>query len=273
MRLGFAGRGLVYLAVASFSLYAIWQGGRAQGTSPVLKHLENSADRRHHSRADRLGMLAFAVWCAVEASYDLDDRGSDAKGIAARRRNSGFGHGRRGHRRGRAAVAGRRYRRERQSRPTRRAACGRFRSRRSRIDHHVAAVMGWPAGRWIVGLVGLAIIGERHLPVRHRREGNVSPPSDREPIHAPLELGVESRRDRSATSLSALSGCCSCSRRGGPPYEAGGLDKAFAWLTGQPYGWSSPRRSASACLGTRCSALSTPPTDSCRKWPAAISRP
>ena len=42
MRVGFAGRGLVYLAVASISLYAIWRGGRAHGTSPVLKQLEHS---------------------------------------------------------------------------------------------------------------------------------------------------------------------------------------------------------------------------------------
>ena len=30
------------------------------------------------------------------------------------------------------------------------------------------------------------------------------------------------------------------------PYEAGGVDKAFAWLTGQPYGWVIV---AAICIG------------------------
>src|ERR1043165_3863020 len=84
MRAGFAGRGLVYLAVASFSLYAIWQGGRAQGTAPVLRHLEHSIAGDGMLALIGLGMLAFAVWRVVEAVYDLDARGSDAKAIAAR---------------------------------------------------------------------------------------------------------------------------------------------------------------------------------------------
>src|SRR3954447_8639093 len=91
MRVGFAGRGLVYLAVASFSLYAIWQGGRAQGTAPVLRHLERSAAGDIVLALIGLGMLAFAVWRVVEAGYDLDARGSDAKGIAARLGLAGSG--------------------------------------------------------------------------------------------------------------------------------------------------------------------------------------
>src|SRR4051794_27325108 len=84
MRVGFAGRGLVYLAVASFSLYAIWRGGRAQGTAPVLRHLEDSIAGDIMLALIGLGMLAFAVWLAVDSAYDLDASGSDAKGIAAR---------------------------------------------------------------------------------------------------------------------------------------------------------------------------------------------
>ena len=162
MRIGYAGRGLVYLAVASFSLYAIWQGRRAQGTSSVLRHLENSVAGDAILALIALGMLAFAVWRIVEGWYDLDDRGADAKGIAGRVTMimsglvslgiagiafllllADLGGG------AEAAAA------------AARSAGGGAGSGTggSHIDHRVATVMGWPAGRWIVGLVGLAIVG------------------------------------------------------------------------------------------------------------------
>ena len=77
MRAGFAGRDVVYLAVASFSLYAIWQGRRAQGTSSALRNLEAGVAGDIVLALIALGMLAFAVWRGVEAYYDLDARGSD----------------------------------------------------------------------------------------------------------------------------------------------------------------------------------------------------
>src|SRR3954452_15420245 len=140
MRVGFAGRGLVYLAVASFSLYAIWRGGRAQGTSPVLQHFEDSVIGDAVLALIALGMLAFAVWCAVDAIYDLDARGSDIRGIAARSGTVGSGlvglviagiaflllFADLGGSGGTGSQAG-----------------------GSHIDHDVATVMGWPAGRWI----------------------------------------------------------------------------------------------------------------------------
>ncbi len=63
MRAGYAGRGLVYLAVAGFSLYAVWRGGQAQehlvGAGAARIH---RLGRRHpvsHLRgADRLRGLA-----------------------------------------------------------------------------------------------------------------------------------------------------------------------------------------------------------------------
>jgi hypothetical protein len=158
MRVGFAGRGLVYLAVAGFSLYAIWQGRRAQGTSSALRNLEASATGDIVLALIALGMLAFAVWCVVEAYYDLDARGSDIKGIAARIGMviSGLvalGIG------GTASllllgdigasgqIAG--------AMPAGGASSG---SGRSHIEQGVAMALGWPAGRWIVGAVGLTIV-------------------------------------------------------------------------------------------------------------------
>ena len=159
MRVGFAGRGMVYLAVALVSLYAIWRGGRAQGTSPVLKHLENSVIGDIVLVLIGVGMLAFAVWCAVDSYYDLDDFGSDARGIAARIgiAVSGFvavGIGGAAVLFLAADIAGSGVAAD----AARNVASGGAGSGNSRIDHAVATVMGWPAGRWIVGFVGLAIL-------------------------------------------------------------------------------------------------------------------
>jgi hypothetical protein len=241
MRVGFAGRGLVYLAVASLSLYAISRGGRAHGTSPVLKQLEDSVIGDTVLALIALGMIAFAVWCAVEAYYDLDNRGSDANGMAARIAMvvSGLialsisgaallllfadigGSGS-----GTAAAAA----------ATVAAGAGSGMGE-SRIDRGVATVMGWPAGRWIVGLIGLAIVAAgiyqfvtawteqyRHDLVANRftRRWNWA-----------LKAGIIGR----GVLIGVIGVLFVLAAWRANPYEAGGVDKAFAWLTGQPYGW------------------------------------
>jgi heme/copper-type cytochrome/quinol oxidase subunit 2 len=238
MRVGYAGRGLVYLAVALFSLYAIWQGGRAQGTSPVLKHLENSVAGDIVLALIGVGLLAFAVWCAVEAIYDLDARGSDIKGIAARgtlivSSLVALGIGGAALLLLLAAIGG--------SGSTAEAAAAASGAGSatggSQIDRAVATVMDWPGGRWIVGIVGLGIIGSgvfqfvaagketyrRYLVANRftRRWDWV------------LKTGVMAR----GLIIAVVGVLFVLAAWRANPYEAGGVDKAFAWITGQPYGW------------------------------------
>jgi hypothetical protein len=255
MRAGFAGRGLVYLAVASFSLYAIWQGGRAQGTAPVLRHLEHSAVGDTMLALIGLGMLAFAVWRAVEAAYDLDARGSDIMGIAARLglaisalAAAGIGGaallllfadiGGSGSAAASAAASG--------------GAGGGSGAGGSQIDHAVTTVMGWPGGRWIVGLIGLAILGSgifqfvRAATGTYRRyliANRVTRRSD-----WALKAGVIAR----GAIIGVVGVLFMIAAWWAAPYEAGGVDKAFAWLTGQPYGWVV---AAAICVGLLFYAL------------------
>lgn len=84
MRAGYAGRGVTYLAVAGFSLFAIWHGGRAQGTKSALAQLENSTWGSAVLFVIFLGMFAYALWRVIAAFYDLECRGDDAKGLGAR---------------------------------------------------------------------------------------------------------------------------------------------------------------------------------------------
>jgi hypothetical protein len=236
MRVGYAGRGLVYLAVALFSLYAIWRGGRAQGTSPVLKHLENSAAGDIVLALIGVGLLAFAIWRAVEAIYDLDARGSDIGGIAARGTLIVSGVvalgisgaalllllGDLGGGKVEAAAA---------------AASGGSAAGGSQIDHAVATVMGWPGGRWIVGIVGLVIVGSgifqfvragRETYRRHLVANRFTLRWD--PV---LKTGVMAR----GVIITVIGVLFVLAAWRANPYEAGGADKAFAWMTGQPYGW------------------------------------
>jgi heme/copper-type cytochrome/quinol oxidase subunit 2 len=237
MRVGFAGRGLVYLAVASFSLYAIWQGGRAQGTSSVLKNLEDSVAGDIVLALIALGMLAFAVWRGVEAYYDLDARGSDTRGIAARSAMIfsglvalGIGGtaflllladiGASGQMTGATAAGG--------------AGSA---SGRSHIEQGVAMALGWPAGRWIVGAVGLAIVvsGVVQLVIgwkeKYRRDLIANRFTRR--WNWALKAGVMGR----GILIGVVGVLFMLAAWRADPNEAGGLDEAFAWLSQQPYGW------------------------------------
>ncbi len=247
MRVGFVGRGMVYLAVASFSLYAIWQGGRAQGTSPALKHLENSVFGDVVLGLIGVGMLAFAIWCAVDAYFDLDDRGSDAKGIAARIGMAGAGVVAVGI--GGAAllllaadIGGSGVAAD----AARSAAGGGAGSGGSRIDQAVATVMGWPAGRWIVGVVGLGIVAggafQFVVAVKETYRRQLIANRFTRRWNWVLKAGVIGR----GVLVGVVGVLFILAAWRANPYKAGGIDEAFAWLAGQPYGWVL---AAAICVG------------------------
>jgi hypothetical protein len=83
MRVGY-GRGLVYLAVAGFSLYAIWRGEQPQGTASTLSQLETTGWGRMVLLRIFLGTLAFAAWNVIDTFYQLENRAADGEGIVAR---------------------------------------------------------------------------------------------------------------------------------------------------------------------------------------------
>jgi hypothetical protein len=209
-----------------------------------LQHLENSVIGDIVLVLIGVGMIAFAVWCAVDAWYDLDDRGSDARGIAARTGTvvsglvavgiggiallllladlggavaDGAGGGAAG-----SAAGG------------------------SHIDRAVATVMDWPAGQWIVGGVGFAIIGNgvfqfvlawNEMYRRYLVANRVTRRAD-----WILKAGLAAR----GVIIGVIGLLFVFAAWWADPYEAGGVDEAFAWLTGQPYGWAIV---AAICVG------------------------
>src|SRR5215204_3287607 len=143
MRIGFAGKGLVYIVVAGFSLYAIWHGGRAQNTASALSQLETTAWGTGTLFLIFLGMIGFAIWSLVDSVYDLDNRGADAKGIAARSGMIGAAviH---------LAISALAFSL---------LFTGGNQGGDSSMGKAVATVMGWPGGRWIIGGAGLVVFG------------------------------------------------------------------------------------------------------------------
>lgn len=84
MRAGYAGRGVTYLAVAGLSLWAIWSGGEAQGTSDALERLSSSIWGLAVLWVIAAGLFAYAIWRGIDAVEDLEDYGNDAKGRLSR---------------------------------------------------------------------------------------------------------------------------------------------------------------------------------------------
>ncbi|MFW8595494.1 DUF1206 domain-containing protein [Cribrihabitans neustonicus] len=83
MRVGYAGRALVYLAVAGVSLYSIWRGGEAKGTAAALEWLQGGWGTAIVVLI-AIGLFAYALWRAIDSIWDLEAYGSGAKGLVAR---------------------------------------------------------------------------------------------------------------------------------------------------------------------------------------------
>ncbi|UWQ42024.1 DUF1206 domain-containing protein [Leisingera aquaemixtae] len=83
MRTGYAGRALVYLAVAGVSLRSIWEGGEAKGTAAALEWLQGGWGTAVIILIT-IGLFAYAVWRMVDSFWDLEAYGSGAKGLIAR---------------------------------------------------------------------------------------------------------------------------------------------------------------------------------------------
>jgi Domain of Unknown Function (DUF1206) len=223
MRVGYAGRGLVYLVVAGFSLYALWYGGQAQGTGSALAQLEATAWGGVVLVVIAIGLVAYTVWRAVDALYDLEAKGSGGKGLAAR---AGM------------AISGLVYLGlafAALSLVVSEGAGGGS-GGGSSIPRAVDTVMGWPAGRWLVAAAGLAVIGAGIGYGVEAWKG-----SYRKSLRANrfttrwnwmLRFGVLAH----AVVIAVIGFLLLLAAWRANPSEAGGTEEAFEWLHAQAYG-------------------------------------
>lgn len=221
MRSGYAGRGLVYLVVSGFSLFAVWYGGQAKGTSSALAQLEATTWGSFVLLLIFFGMIAYAAWRAIESVCDLEDHGTDAKGLVARTGmivSAAIHLGIAFTALGLLFTAG-----GRDGGP-------------SSITKATDAVMAVPAGRWIIAMAGLAIVATGVLYARRALKETY-----REHLRANhfttnwnwlLKAGVLAK-----AGIVAIIGVFAIyAAWTADPSETGGMEEAFSWLNDQIYG-------------------------------------
>lgn len=84
-RLGYAARGVVYLLVGGLALLAAFgAGGELTGSKGALATLADETWGQVLLFIIGVGLLGHALWRFLQAHYDLDRHGKDAKGLAVR---------------------------------------------------------------------------------------------------------------------------------------------------------------------------------------------
>ncbi len=222
MRAGYAGRGLVYLVLAGFSLFAIWNGGEAQGTGSVLKSLETSTGGQVVLALIALGLLAYALWRLVDAAWDLEDYGTDAKGAIARvgMLATGAIHAGLGIAAGVVLLT---------------TSGG---GDDSTIAEWTGRIMSLPAGRLVVGIVGAATIGagiyyfHKALSESYRKHLQANPAT--RGWNMVLKAGILAQ----ALMVTVIGGFLVFAAWTANPGEAGGAEQVFNFLGSQPLGWA-----------------------------------
>ncbi|WP_424931799.1 DUF1206 domain-containing protein [Amaricoccus macauensis] len=223
MRAGYAGRGVVYLVVAGFSLFALWHGGQAKGTSSALAQLERSTWGGLVLFLIFVGMVAYAIWRSLDATYDLEEYGTDGKGMVARAGMivTGINHLALGIAAFLLLFT---------------SGSGEGGGGSSSIVKAVDTVMGWPAGRWLVGIAGLATLGAGIYygikAVKEKYREHLRANSFTTRWNWVLKAGVLAQG-----VIVTIIGCFIVyAAWTANPDEAGGVGEAFSWLNGQIYG-------------------------------------
>jgi hypothetical protein len=220
MRAGYAGRALVYAVIAGFGLYAIWLGGSPDGTGGALKQLETTTGGGVMLFLIFAGLLSYAVWRFIDAFWDLEDYGRDAKGMIARVGMivTGVTHG---------AIGGLAFSL---------LFLGGDGEDGSTISKTTAQVMSWPAGLWIVGAAGVAILGAGlyyiHKGWAEKYRKHLVANEFTLNWNWVLKGGLIAH----GVVVAIIGAFFVVAAWQGDPDEAGGLDRAFGWLSSQVYG-------------------------------------
>jgi len=142
-RFGFAARALVYVLVGFLAgSAAAGLGGRATDTHGAIRTVGAQRFGALLLVVLGLGLASYAAWRFVQAALDLDGKGDGAKGLAVRASfaASGLVHA------GLAFSAGS-------------LAFGLRHGRSDIVRTSAGRLMHAPNGRWLVGVVGLVVIG------------------------------------------------------------------------------------------------------------------
>lgn len=140
-RVGYASKGIVYVVIGALAaLAAFGLGGGTTDMRGVLTWILVLPFGRTIIATSVVGLLGYAIWRLVGAWRDTEHRGKSRKGIALRLGQAGSG----GIAIGLAAQAWR-------------VLTGEF-GDAGDVERWTTRIMMAPAGRWMVGLIGLAVV-------------------------------------------------------------------------------------------------------------------
>jgi len=143
-RVGLVAKGVSYALVGVLAIkLAADSGGKATSRQGALHTLAQHSFGKFVLVVLAFGFAAYAVWRFAQAFFDKNNDGDGAKGLAKRVGYLGRG----------AIYAGLTY-------STIKILSGSAEQSQNQKAHKTAAtVLSWPAGKWIVGAAGLALIG------------------------------------------------------------------------------------------------------------------
>ncbi len=148
MRTGYTARGIVYILTGILAFLAAWRGGQAEDQSGAMQTLLDEPFGRPMLWAIAIGLFCYAIWRIICSVMDLEDSGTDAKGLIGRSAQmaSGLINGALG-----VSVAS--------------IAMGGGSSGDSGKESMVSKLLAMPFGQWLVGIVGLIVIaaGAYHI--------------------------------------------------------------------------------------------------------------
>ncbi|MBW3637028.1 MAG: DUF1206 domain-containing protein [Armatimonadetes bacterium] len=142
-RAGYGARGIVYIVIGVLAFQSAFSaGGQTTNSQGALHTIAGQPFGRILLSLVAIGLVGYALWRLVEAAFDPENKGSDAKGIVQRIGSalSGLAYA------GLALTAFK-------------IVTGGSGGKGSSQQDWTARVLAQPLGQWLVALVGLVVIG------------------------------------------------------------------------------------------------------------------
>lgn len=226
-RFGFAAKGFVYVLIGALAfLAAIGRGGQTTGPEGALGSIDQQPLGRILLGLVALGLFGYALWRLVQAGIDPENEGTEAKGIVKRIgfAVSGIVYAGLGFEAARLALG----------------TGGGGNSGDGQAEDWTARLMAQPFGSWLVGLVGLIIIGTglyqfyKAYSVKFREKLKLQEMSTREITWATRSgrIGFAAR----GVVYGIIGWFLMQAALRSDPQQAGGIGEALQELAGQPYG-------------------------------------
>ena len=225
-RLGYAAKGVVYVVVGVLALrMALGAGGRASGTRGALREVVGGPFGRLMLGLIAVGLCGYVLWRFVQAVMDADRKGSDAKGLAVR---------------GAYAFSGIVYAGLALTAIKILLGTGGGGGGEGEAREWTAWLLSMPLGGWLVGLIGLVVIGVglfqfyKAYTAKFREQLRLAG-AGREPRAWVLRFGKVGIAARGVVFVAAGFFLILAALRSDPA-EARGLDGILVELSRQPYG-------------------------------------